>query len=373
MDPRQRVILFMSATSDIGGAENVLLTLARRLDKQRFRCLLLTQDEGPLTDAFRIAGGQVVCFALSAWRKSKNLLSRYLAVRQMVRLVRERQVDLIHCNNYRLAPYMIWARQLTGVPGLVHIHDYLTLDHIRRFALSRAEYLLTVSDYVRAPFNPCGLKGRTIHNGIDLESFGASVPSDCRREWGLPENAVVLGMVAHFTPRKRHKLFIETAAHIRQTAPHFRFVIVGDNIWQGPISMEELKQYARDKGLGREMIFAGQRYDIPAVLKALDGLALPSASDPFPLIVLEAMAAQTIVFAQHNAGGPAEQINEGQEGFLVDFTDPAKTSARITAVLEDRDLCRRICKKGCQRVADEFHQDQFVARVQDFYQDIFSS
>src|SRR5207237_622624 len=74
-------------------------------------------------------------------------------------------------------------------------------------------------------------------------------------------------------------------------------------------------------GVADRVYFAGERTDIPAIMGALDILLVPSWSEPFGIVMIEAMAAGTPVIATQE-GGPADVIRSGRDGVLVPPRQP---------------------------------------------------
>jgi len=325
--PQRKKVLFLSHVSNLGGAEQVLLTIARHLNKENFCCELLTQDEGPLTEQFRTAG-ETICLKLPAWRKGKYFLSRYAAIARLDRICRERGVDLIYCNNYRIAPYASGAAGKRRIPAVLHVHDPLEEKHVYNFGLKYCPQIIAVSDFVRRPLAEQGLDPRVVYNGVDVNRLRTARPSDIRRERGWDKTARIVGWVANFTENKRPGLFLRLAAEIKKERPDYRFVVVGHEAWGGPVTRASLEQLSASLGLTDSLAFLGWRDDIPRLLKCFDATVLCSKKESFPLIVLEAMACGSIVFAQDSCGGPSEQIRNGRDGFLLDFTRTADSAAR---------------------------------------------
>jgi glycosyltransferase involved in cell wall biosynthesis len=360
-------ILFLHHVSCLGGAESVLLTIAQNLDRQHYHPFLFTQDEGPLTERFRKVPGEVACLPLPAWRKGRNIFRRYQTIQQLIKMIKERDIDLIHCHQYRLAPYLWGMMSACAVPGILHLHDPLQAEGAKKFGVTKIPNLVCVSDFVRQALGEAGRQAQVIYNGIELERFSQAHPTLLREEFQLPQEALLIGMIANFTDNKRQGLFIEIAKEVNNLAPSCRFIIVGHDAWNTGISQTILQQKVQAKGLQGKVIFTGWRNDTPGILKALDAIVVPSIVESFPLIVLEAMASGAVVFAQRDAGGPAEQITDGKDGFLVDCTKTAECARRIMETLNNRDVRARVAMAAVQTIRDKFLQAQFIKNIEKYY------
>ena len=349
----------------------VILLVARYIDRSRFRCVLQIQEDGPLGEQFRQLGWDVIFLPLPAWRKFKNFFSRYAAVKRLSGIIQEQKIDIIHCNNYRLNPYACSAARASRIPMLTHLHDLLGEKHIRGFSLPKASCLLAVSKYTAGPFKNYTMPVKVVYNGIPTEDFSTAIPV-LRKELGFTADKQLIGIVGTFTEKKRHSLFLKIAARIRTLMPEARFIIVGDDVWNTTVAKKNLEQQVKDLRLEQDVFFVGWRKDIPDVMRSLDALLLPSTSEPFPLVVLEAMAAGTIVFAHKACGGPAEAMVDGREGFLVDCEDTPACAQKVVEVLGNPQKCADVRQAGREKVKQRFDIAMFIKNIENLYSELMS-
>ncbi|MCB9771393.1 MAG: glycosyltransferase family 4 protein [Candidatus Omnitrophica bacterium] len=362
----RKTILFLSATSDLGGAEKVLLSCAKFLDPQKYEIILLAQSEGLLTQEFEKLSKEVVFLELPAWRKTKNILNRYWALLRLIKMIREKHVSVVHCNAFRLTPYLIYCSRILRIPAFIHLHDRLTHHQRESFFLAQAPAILAVSDYVRQPLLDLPLRTERIYNGVVLAQEKGR-HSSFKKEFDIPDDAWVIGMIANFTENKRPNKFLEIASYVKKLRPQSRFVIVGHNTWNSRITVETLCQQAKEYGVEKELVLTGWRDDVEKILPTFDALVVPSLSESFPLVVLEAMASGVVVFANKTAGGPMEQIEDGRDGFLVNCDQPVESAEIIVRVLSNISLKNEISEHAYQRVQKEFDIATFIRNMDDFY------
>lgn len=212
-------ILYMTVTEKIGGAERVLLNLAGHLFPGECRNFLITQDEGPLTEEFsKINDSRVFVLKLPAWRKLKNIFRRNHAVRQISRIVKEHNIDLIYANTYRLNPYALKVSSLCKIRCLTHIHDIIKPKHFRHFLLHKSKYLVVPSKYVSDTcLRGCTAKIFVLHNGIEVDKTASVEKGKFRQEFNILEPVQLVTMVANFVERKGHKFFIDAASMVNRS------------------------------------------------------------------------------------------------------------------------------------------------------------
>ena len=120
------------------------------------------------------------------------------------------------------------------------------------------------------------------------------------------------------------------------------------------------------------VIFAGQRHDVPAILKEANLSVLPSLSEGLSNSLLEAMAAGLPIVATDVGGNPGV-VRDGETGILIPPRDPAALCRAMIQVLESPDLAKRFGKAGRERVIANFSLESMVRRTQDLYQELMQN
>jgi len=180
--------------------------------------------------------------------------------------------------------------------------------HIFRKRLS----LLGVSDAVRDDMRRC-LPGwpaqriQTLYNRIDVEALQASQVSrdEARQTLGLSAQAWIVGNVGRLHPDKDQATLLQGfAAALPYLPSDAQVVILGSGRLE-----QDLKELARELGIGDRVLFLGQVPDARRYFRAFDVFALSSDHEPFGMVLLEAMAAGVPLLA--TACGGAREVVEG--------------------------------------------------------------
>ncbi len=129
-------------------------------------------------------------------------------------------------------------------------------------------------------------KTKLLHNGVDLSvfRFDAEGRSRIREEFSLGDKLVV-GHIGRFHQQKNHRYLLETFQAIRQQRPDAVLLLVGIGELEATI-----RAWAQELEIEDAVIFAGQRFDIPALLSAMDVFVFPSLYEGMPNTVIEAQA-----------------------------------------------------------------------------------
>jgi glycosyltransferase involved in cell wall biosynthesis len=201
-----------------------------------------------------------------------------------------------------------------------------------------------------------------LSTGIDLRRFDDARTGTLREELGLAPGAALVGMISVLRSWKGHATFLDAAALLLKSGRAIHFVIAGD----GPGRQELADKIAQEPWQGRVTLL-GHRGDVENVLASLDVLALPSyAHEGIPQIILQAQAMARPVVAT-TIGGIPEVVEDGVTGLLILPREPAALAEKISLLLDDAALRRRIGAAARKKVEAQHGLDRMGARLLDLY------
>jgi glycosyltransferase involved in cell wall biosynthesis len=365
---RPVTILHTIETSGPGGAEKVLLTLASGLDPARFRSIIAINESGWLEDRL-----QELClpFHRIHWQRWYDLkLPRALA-----RLVRAEGVDVIHSHLPDQNFYSCIAGCMTGRPAVATYHGAVELENLGQWrnalklkvVRNLAAEITVVCGHVGEMLLEQGVKSaklQCIYNGIQLSKYEKPAAGKLRRELGLAPERPLIGMVANVRAPKGHEFFIRAARMVADRHPRAFFVICGD---LHETLSPPLFGLVHELGLGERLKFLGFRSDVPELLAEMELFVLPSTSEGFPLVVLEAMAAGKPVIATR-CGGVQEMIEHGVDGLLVPVGNAGEMANTISCLLSDPQRARSLGNAARRRVGKQFSVVAMVAAYERLYE-----
>ena len=187
-----------------------------------------------------------------------------------------------------------------------------------------------------------------------------------RRDLGLDGSHTVVGMVAHLFPIKGHRYFIEAAQHLALHQPQVHYWIVGG---VGNFPSDVL--YALGASLVERgtLHFLGDRHDARDLLELMDVVVVPSLSEGFPYVVLEALGRARPVVASA-VGGIPEIIQHGQTGLLVPPADSLALAGAIEELLLDPEKAEQLGREGRQVVLERFTEDRMMVLLRQLYEQL---
>lgn len=197
-------------------------------------------------------------------------------------------------------------------------------------------------------------KVRVIEPGVDLATFTPGAASAARSRLDLPSDAEIVLFVGRIQPLKAPDVLLRAIANLLAAEPHRRAnLIVG--ILGGPSGTglerpRALQQLARDLGIADVVQFVPpvSRAGLADWFRAADLVAVPSRSESFGLVALEALASGAPVLAADVGGLPGAV---GPGGVLVHGHDPADWARAIAGLLDDPDLRKQLSEAGIAHAA----------------------
>lgn len=195
--------------------------------------------------------------------------------------------------------------------------------------------------------------------GADLRAFrpGAFRPLQARRAFRLPTDKIIIGLVGRFDPQKGQEYLLQAAPTILKALPDAHFVLVGEETRGEGGFLGHLKVLVKELGLSKNVHFLPFTDNVPFLLSAFDLVAMPSFSETFGYLAVEAMAMGVPVVGT-NAGGLPEIIEDGTTGYLVPPKNSDQLASKIIAILSNKRSSRVMGRRGILRVQKHFDFDK---------------
>src|SRR4051812_8732441 len=269
---------------------------------------------------------------------------------RLARHLRARRIDVLQTHMVHGAIVGTAAARLARTPFLVHMRHHI--DDVRltggrlHVAVDRA--LANAADEGIVPSHAAkrylvteeGIDGEhvnVVHLGFDADALRSSDAEGraVRRSLGIEDGAFVAGCVARFSPNKGHRFLFAALARLAVDRPDARLILVG----QGDPA--PYREQARAAGVADRVLFLGERRDVPACLRAMDVVVLPSLSESFNQVIIEALAAERPLVAT-DVGGAREVLSEEFNALLVSPRAPDALYGALRRLATDAALRARL-------------------------------
>lgn len=366
-------VLHVLLSLEPGGLENGVVNVINRLDRDRFAssvCCLKHAGEF----ARRIEDPRVDIHELH-WRGGND---PRLALR-LAGLLRRTRPDIVHTRNAEPFFYGFAGAKLARAQALVHSeHGRKFDDRPARFAVQRwmsrhTDAIFAVSGQLKSDLvRHIGIPEAAVevlHNGVDLSRFdtaaraSASAPARpreaLRREWGVPDGALVVGSVGRLVAVKNYALLLRAVA---SSGLDLHLVLAGE----GP-ERPALTALAASLGIASRVHLLGHSNDVDRVLGAFDVFVLPSFSEGMSNTLLEAMAAGVPPVAS-DVGGNGEIVRDGVDGRLFPSDDEPALRACLVALCRGDAERARLAAAARERVLSSFDIRQMIERYEQLYE-----
>ena len=271
--------------------------------------------------------------------------------------------DLIH-SHYWLSGQVGWiAQERWGVPL---VHTMHTMARVKNLTLAQGdspepaireigeEQVVTAADRLVANthaeakelielYHADPNRVRVVHPGVDLDVFVPGNQSVARKDLGVTEDAIVLLFVGRIQPLKAPDVLIEAAAAILKRNPELRsrlvVAICGGPSGSGLERPDALVTLAEQLGVSDVVKFVPptSRAELVRWFQAATVCVVPSYSESFGLVAIEAQACGTPVIAAR-VGGLPTAVRDGISGLLVDGHEPETWANQILTVAMNADL-----------------------------------
>jgi glycosyltransferase involved in cell wall biosynthesis len=133
--------------------------------------------------------------------------------------------------------------------------------------------------------------------------------------------------------------------------------------------LQELEALTQSLGGEDNVLFMGEREDVPEILRSLDVLLMPSWFEPFGRAIIEAMAMGVPVVAT-DVGGPTEIVANGKEGVLLPPRDPERWAKVVAALLEDPERRKVMGQNARERATRDFSVERHIEQVEALYDEV---
>ena len=351
----------------MGGLENGLVNMINHMPVSRYRHVIVCLTD--FTDfRNRITRSDVDVVAIH--KKSGVDWGSY---RRIWKVIKQCNPMIFHTRNLPTMEYAIVAT-LAGVPYRVHgehgrdIHDQYGASRkfqlFRKFLMFWIHQCMAVSqDLANWLHQVIGVKRNFIHqvyNGVDVQRFHArhGTRVSCLPKGFASDEMIVIGTVGRLQRVKDQATLVRAFCHLRQMAPDVthcaRLVLIGD----GPIR-GEIQQIIEDEGIQSLVWMAGERQDIPDLMRSLDLFVLPSEAEGISNTILEAMSSGLPIVAT-DVGGNSELVKDGNTGLLVPPKNPSAMADAMAKYLMDHELMLQHGAAGRTRAESHFSMDVMV-------------
>ncbi|MCL2116166.1 MAG: glycosyltransferase family 4 protein [Methanobrevibacter sp.] len=337
----------------IGGVGVHIHSLAKELVKNKDEVFVITYPHKNIKD---IDGIHVIGTYGPNIAGIRSLFFAIFGTIQLIRIIRKYNIDIIHGHYiYPSGLVAVLAGIFTKKKVYVTSHGsdmfclypkHKFIQPLIKFVLKRADIVLVVSEALKKEVLKLNIpnmknKIRINWNTVDIEKFQPNEEYKFKKELKIAKNHPIILFVGNIIKRKNVATIIDAKKLVQEDCT---LVIVGD----GPL-LSNLKSKVENEKIAN-VIFTGARGDIEHIIPSSDVLILPSFSESFGLVLIEALACGKPVIGA-NVGGIKEIITE-DIGFLVEPRDIKGLANAIDLILSNKEIKEKFQFNARKRAID---------------------
>lgn len=358
---------------DTGGAQTMLHKILSHIDREAFRSLVVSlAPRGSMTRAFETVSDRVDSLDMNPRIRDVVKAAR------LRRLLREWRPDVVqtwmyHANligglaaRMSIGAPVIWNVRASGydrsLQNVQVINPAVRLGALAsRFVPERIVYCSERAVAFHRELGYAASHVEVIPNGFDLQAFHPDPEArrSVRQELRVPDETLLVGLVARLHPMKNHALFLTAARAIADAGSDTHFVLCGDGV-------TDLRDLVDRHGLAGRCHLLGPRTDMPRITAALDVACSSSFGEGFPNTLGEAMASGVPCVAT-DVGDSAYLI--GETGIVVPRDDAAAFAKACLQLLGDFELRARCGEAARRRVEEHFEIAHITRRYERMYRE----
>lgn len=369
MKNRRPKILYVITKGNWGGAQRYVFDLATSIPADRFETVVAF-GQGDILGA-KLAAAHIRTIHIPSLGRDINPLLDLQSLKELIKIFRTEKPDVVHLNSSKIGGLGGLAARIAHVPHIIFTNHALAWNE-DRFILSKmlianihwltlmlSHTVIAVCQSVkqqslRLPFIP-SKKIVVIPNGIDSITFEEKQMA--RTKVGGGSEKIWIGTIAELHRNKGLDILIEAFAATDHESHNAALFIIGEGE-----ERKKLEALVRDLGIEHKVHLIGFVDKASSLLKAFDIFVLPSRTEAFPYVILEAGLAQLPIIASA-VGGIPEVITHMKTGLLVQSGDRHALSEAMQRLLTDSTLVAEISHGIRKEVENNFTKKHMVEQT----------
>jgi glycosyltransferase involved in cell wall biosynthesis len=344
---------YLIGSSEIGGTEKMILTIAKNIDKNLFDFVFFCiKGEGKFTQKLRELNYKVYVLNLKKnpfsfiklfiyiKREKIDILQSFLFVANIIGRIYGKilKIKLIISSQRSTDEWRKWYHWLIEriTKNLVDI--YISNSYTAKDVLIKK---------AKIPRK----KIKVIYNGIEI-------PEKIEK---LKKDYIAIGNIGNLRKAKGHFNLIKAAKIVVEKYKNVKFYIIGE----GELKEEILKRIKEEK-LENFFILTGYVEDVYSYLKIFDIFVLPSLWEGCPVSLLESMG-YGIASIATDVGDVSYIIENGKDGFIVEKNDYLKLSEKIIYLIENEEERKKIGEKAREKIKKYFSYEEMIKKYSSIY------
>jgi glycosyltransferase involved in cell wall biosynthesis len=365
-------ILLLSTHLNLGGIGIYVLSQALGL-VERGHKVWVASCGGDLETLLEAGGAEHIKVDIKT--KSELSLKVFLAQRQIVSIIKEKDIQLIHAHTRVTQVLAHLVSKKTRAPFVTTCHGFFKPRLFRKAFPCWGARCIAISEAVRAHLvNDLGLRKEkvvVVHNGVQIEKFSCDKFNQAQKDkfkqdYGLMPGVPIIGTIARLSCVKGQCYLISAMKEILKDCPSAQLLLVG----AGP-EKHRLMNQAKELGIEDRVVFSPSTLDTSVPLSIMDIFVFPSVMEGLGLAIIEAQAMGLPVVAS-DVGGIYTLVKDGINGFLVPAKEPEALAETVLRLLKDKKLANAMGKQAREQARQHFNLKEMIEGIERVYMTVTS-
>ncbi len=391
-----------SPSNFVGGAEFLLLNIARNMDREKFDLLMLANESGAFTQialeselSTSTIPHDMLWDFLAPGRNIADRFERFKAAQRkpieaIKKTIQDYDIDalLVNCL-VNMVPLMaakechipsVWMineivhafdNMASGLKKTLHVrhgyrhHKQEALQFLQKTILHYCRMSIFVTETSRKKiFASSEWRDRAvvIHPPVRRDVFFASDPTT-KSYPGIPDNALSVVFLGILVPHKGVHDFIQAASDVAKVADNVHFTIAGGSSDGRYVS--KLEKLAGSKNIENQIQFTGFLENPLKLIDRADVICMPSLyEEPFGMVATEGMVRGKVVLA-YDTGSIREVIEDGKTGFILPRGNTKALAQKIINLLNSGDVMTSVGENALATARARFNPDNYITKLED--------
>lgn len=384
-------ILFIHQSAELYGSDKTILMFISKLDKTKYKPIVILPFDGPLKREFEKNNIQVVIApVLKLYRKMftpTNLIKLFKEYKEGSKIIgnlhKEHNFQLVYSHTLAALIGIIFASK-HKIKHLWHVQEIIAKPKLFNWVFKR---ILSIKSNHKIAYDSketmkfwingnevLTQKSEAVWNGIDVEqkiNYSQEQIQTVRKDFfKVDSNEIVIALVGRINSWKGQPLLLDAFYLLTQKFTNIKLVFIGS----APPNQENfevsLNHKIQEYQLQEKAFIIPFQEEIGKFWDAIDIAVVPSTEpEPFGMVVIEAMLSEKPVVAS-NHGGPTEIVVPNETGFLFEPNNKQSLANDLEKLIVNPDLRRIYGINGKKRAIDVFSIDNHVRHFEKIFEEI---
>jgi len=363
-------ILQISSAKHFGGGERHFVDLSRGLINQGHKIFVALRPTNEWQARLDFVPPENILHV--SLRNSLGVLS----AQKIAEFITEKNIEIVHAHAARDYIPASLACRIAKTPKFVLTrHVLFPLKPFYRFALGNLSRAIAVSSAVETNLQKIFPKEKIklVLNGTDVEYLAqnthANDKQNLQQNLQIASNTFLVGTVGELKSSKGQDLFLQGAALVVKKFPNVHFIVAGTDNFPQKIFEKQLIALVRQLEIIERVHFVGWIENVGALMRGLDIFVSAARTEPFGLVIIEAMASGTMVIATETEGA-SEILRDGETGKLIPLENSTRLAEAIVEILSDEKMREDFCRNAQAEAKLKFSLKRMIIETEKIYNEV---